>query len=73
MIRLLIWFVRVVIIGRPLRLRPPCVRGCFAVIRTARAAVYCQHQLCVSCCADRCRCLRAQIDAASDVRRELAA
>lgn len=73
MIRLLIWFVRVVIIGRPLKLRPPCARGCFGTFRVLRAAIYCQHQLCVECCACRCRCLSAQIDATREVRRELAA
>lgn len=72
MFRLLLWLVRVIIVGRPLRLRPPCVRGCNALPWTTRAAVYCQHQLCVRCCEVRCRCLALQIQESAASRQELA-
>ena len=58
MLRLLWWFVRVVIVGQ--KPRPRCVRG-GAWGHDSRASVTCGSGLCVECCEARCKCLDAVV------------
>jgi hypothetical protein len=54
MLRLLWWFVRVVIVGRRLKL---CVRGGQHEFPINLASQTCGSGLCVACCEARCQCL----------------
>jgi hypothetical protein len=73
MLRLLWWFVRVVVVGKGIA--PRCARGCWLTVVPwpLPAAPYCEHRLCADCCEGRCKCLKHQIDSTKELRKELAA
>lgn len=58
MLRLLWWFVRVVIVGQ--KPRKECVRS-HPGHHSGRASVSCLSGLCVPCCENRCKCLDAVV------------